>query len=251
VKFVDDVRIVEREEVLVRVRVEAARDRDRAFDEDDVVGVDGADRGADPFGQVVPLLAGRGRLGLVDEAEACDDRLAGVALCDRRPQRGQPVLVRGVGPERAAVPVRLKATLRHVHVEDQVNAVRLRPRDVLVDPRPPRVLVYAGRRIVLEGPVVQQEARRIRAHVGEPLEVDFGVVVGDSHVRPDLVAEGDALEEDRIAGGVDDLLASGVEKAGVRGGGPAIAASAAGDDDSGEHRERSKRRATTSIHLDK
>ena len=69
-ELVDDVRVIEREQVHVGVGVEVAGDRDRALDEDDVIRVDGADRGEETGGEGMPLLAGRGRLGLVEEAEA-------------------------------------------------------------------------------------------------------------------------------------------------------------------------------------
>src|SRR4029078_12205263 len=103
------------------------------------------------------------------------------------------------------------------------------------------------RRVVLERPVVHQEPRRVRAHVGEPLEVDLRVVVGDGYVRPDFVAEGDAPQEDRGAGAVDDLLAAGV-KEGAAGVGASRAAPAAHAGERDQGRGRPTNIATTSNH---
>src|SRR5262249_24298285 len=107
----------------------------------------------------------------------------------------------------------LKAALGHVHVEEEVDAVRFGPGDVVIDPVPTGLLVDPGRRVVFEGQVVEQEARGVRAHRLYAAEVDLTVIVRHRAVGPHFVTEGGAAEEDLVALAVHDGCSLYFEKA--------------------------------------
>jgi hypothetical protein len=204
-ELVDHVGVGDGEEVEVGVFSPFVADRVQPLDKQHAIGIDGADRGGDPGGQLDPLLLRVGDHRLIEQIQTGDGRLATVALGERRPELDEPILQVGAVPQRLAVPVRLKAARGHVHVEDQVDAVLLGPGDVVVQPFPAVGQVRAGRAVGLERPVVHVEAHGVQTHVGHPAVV-LRIVVHprQANVRPDVVAERYGAQHDRVAGVVDD-----------------------------------------------
>jgi hypothetical protein len=128
---------------------------------------------------------------------------------DRGPQRDQALLRLGAIPQRLAVAQRLKPARRHVHVQDQVDAVPLRPRDVVVQPLPAVVQVLARRVLVLERPEVHVETDGVHPHRDDALVVGLVVVIPrQPRVRPDLVAERHPAQQHRLPLAVDDFGAA-------------------------------------------
>ena len=189
-----------------------ARDRVQPFHEQHVVGIDGADRHRGRAGQLAPLARRARHHGLVQQVVAGDGRLILAVARDRRPEREIAFLHLGAIPERLAVAQRLEPARRHVHVQDQVDAVALGPGDVVVQPLPAVVEVLARRRVGLERPIIHVEADGVHPHGGDALVVGLVVVAPrQAHVGPDLVAERDPAQHDRPALAVDDLGAPHVQ----------------------------------------
>ena len=206
VELVDGVRIGDPEKAALVVLGPVARDGVQSLDEQHVLAVDGADRGGDAAGQVVPLARPLRDDRLVEQVVAGDRRLAFAVLRDRRPERDQALLRLGAIPERLAVAHRLEAAGRDVHVQDQVNAVTLRPRDVVVQPLPAVVEVLARGRVGLERPIVHVKADGVHSHRGDALVVGLVVVPPrQAHVGPDVVSERDPAQQDGPPLAIDDL----------------------------------------------
>ena len=85
----------------------------------------------------------------------------------------------------------------------------LGPGDVVGQPLPAVVEVLAGRGVRLERSVVHVEAHGVHPHRGDALVVGLVVVAArQADVGPDLVAERDPAQGDRVAGAVDDFGAA-------------------------------------------
>ncbi len=209
VELVDRVRIGDGEEVAVGVLRPVVADGVDPLDEQHVVGVDGADCDGDAAGELDPLTLRLGHDRLVEQVVAGDRRFVPAVARDLGPQAHEAILQVGARPQGLAGAQRLEPARRHVHVEHEVHAVLLRPRNVVVQPLPAIIQVLAGRGVRFERAVVHVEADRVHSHRGDALEVGLVVVAArQAHIAPDVVAEGDAAQGDHVTGAVDDLRAA-------------------------------------------